>query len=96
MAPRSLVGIAALACASVCGVLSTIAHYQMMDEVNEKLSKENQFEMLWWHGQKTHQLHQEYRRLYPDGKLSHKLSALYALALVSFLICVWCLGFFGK
>ena len=47
-----MVGIAALACVSIFGLLSTIASSRMVDEVNEKLSKGNQFGQLGWYGPK--------------------------------------------
>jgi len=91
-----MVGIAALACVSIFGLLSTIASSRMVDEVNEKLSKENQFGQLGGYWSKTLRLHREYNRLYPAGQLSRKVRTLYALAFTSLLICAWCLGFFGK
>ena len=93
MAPRVIIGIAALVCVSICGVLSTLAFSQMVDEVNQKLSKENQFGQLGWYWSKTRWLHREYNRLYPTGQLSRKVRSLGVLAFASLLICAWCLGF---
>jgi len=43
-----IVGVVALACISICGMVSTFTRYEMMDKVNEKLPKEEQFGVLWW------------------------------------------------
>lgn len=67
----------------------------MVDEVNEKLPKENQFDLLGWYLPKTLRLHREYKRLYPTGQLSRKYRTLGALMFISMLISAGCLGFFG-
>jgi hypothetical protein len=55
---------------SICGLLSTFAGYEMMDKVNAKLPKEDQFDPLGWYWSTTRRLHREYKRLYPSGRLS--------------------------
>jgi len=77
-------------------MLATIASFQMVDKVNEKLPKESQFAQLGWYWAKTLRLHREYNRLYPSGQLSRKVRVLVGLMFTSLLICAWGFGFFGK
>jgi len=58
-----------LLCVGGLGLASTIAQFAMVDAVNEKLSKNSQFDPFWWHPGKAVRLSLEYRRLYPNGKL---------------------------
>jgi len=96
MAPRVMVGIVALACGSICGMMGTLANFEMVDAVNEKLPKDEQFEVLGWYFSKTQRLHREYRRLYPDGRLLQRVRLLSALMAVCLLICIWGLGLLAK
>lgn len=96
MTTRVIVGIVALACGSICGLVSSIANWQMVDEVNEKLPKEGQVAALWWSASKRLRLHREYKRLYADGRLLLKLRVLAALMIVCLLVCAWGFGFFAK
>ena len=95
MATRVVVGIAALVCVSICGMISTFASWEMMDKVNEKLPKEEQFAALWWYASKSMRLHREYKRLYPDGRLLLRVRVLTALAIACLLVWGWGFGFFG-
>jgi hypothetical protein len=94
--PRVIVGILALACVSVCGVLSSIASLQMANKVNERLPKNEQFAQLGWWWTKTLRVHREYKRLYPSGDLSRKVRVLGGLMFSALLACAWSLGFFGE
>ena len=96
MASRLAVGIVALACVPVCGLLGTAATWQMVDKVNEKLPKENQFGYLGWYWSKALRLHREYNRLYPSGHLSRRVRVLAGLMFSCVVICAWALRFFGK
>jgi hypothetical protein len=96
MATRVIVGVVALACFSICGMLSTFTRYEMMDKVNEKLPKEEQFGALWWYASKYQRLNREYKRLYPDGDLLLKIRVLIALMFACLLVCVLGFGIFAK
>jgi len=92
MAIGVIVGRVALACASACGILSTIAHFEMVDKVNDKLASGKWFEQLGWYLSKSQRLHREYRRLYPAGRFLFKIRVLIALAIACFLASAWALG----
>lgn len=96
MTTRVIVGIVALVCVSICGMLSTFTRYEMMDKVNEKLPQEEQFGVLWWPVSKYQRLNREYKRLYPDGGLLSKVRVLTALMFACLLVCVWGFGIFAK
>jgi len=61
--PRVILGIAALACGSACGMLSNLVFLEMMDKVNEKLPKTEQFEQFSWYAEKTVRLYREYNEV---------------------------------
>ena len=46
MSTRLIVGIVALACVSICGLVMTLTGFEMVERVNEKLPEEKQFETL--------------------------------------------------
>jgi len=96
MTIRLIVGIVALACVSICGLIATFTRFEMIDRVNENLPEEKQFEMLGWYFSKTQRPHREYRRMYPDGRLLLKVRVLTALMFACLLICAWSFGFFVK
>jgi hypothetical protein len=96
MANRVMVGIVAIACIAICGMISTFTSWEMMDKVNEKLPKEERFTTLWWYASKYQRLHREYKRLYPDGRLLLKYRVLTALMFVCLLVCAWGFGLFAK
>ena len=95
MAPRVMIGVLALAGAAVCGLFSTTASFEMVNQVNEKLAKEDQFAELGWYLPKTVRLHREYKRLYPFGRLSRHVHVLGGLMFFCLLICAWSFGFFS-
>jgi len=82
--------------ATACGMLSALTSLQMVDKVNEKLPKEDQFAALGWYWLKTRRLHRDYNRLYPSGHLSRNVRVLARLMLACLLITAWGFGFFGK
>jgi hypothetical protein len=100
MKAHVIVAIIALASVSICGLMSTFVNYEMMDAVNERLTKEEQFGPLGWylskHQRLRRELRREYQRLYPDGRLVLKVRLLMALMFVSLLICAWSIVFFGN
>lgn len=95
MASRLIIGVLALTCGSVSGLLSTMTMLQMVDEVNEQLQKEDQFAHAGWYWSKRRALHREYKRLYPSGPLARKERVLGGFMLACVLVCAWALGFFG-
>lgn len=96
MATRMMVAIAALACVSICGLVATLANSEMVDKVNGKLPKGEQFAELGWYWSKYQRLHREYKRLYPGGRLLFKVRVLTAMMFACLLICAWVLGFFAR
>jgi hypothetical protein len=96
MVVRVIIGIVALACLSICGMIATFANFEMVDKVNNKLPKGEQFAALGWYFSKRQRLQDEYRRLYPDGRLLFKVRVLMALMIACLLICAWGFGFFAK
>jgi hypothetical protein len=64
----------------------------MMDKVNEKLPKEEQFGALWWYTSKYQRLNLEYKRLYSDAGLLLKVRVLTALMFACLLVCSFALG----
>ena len=96
MSARVLIGIVAIACVSVCGLIGSVTGWEMMDQVNAMLPESEKFGAFWWYSGKTLRLHREYRRLYPEGRLLFKLYALTALMFACLLIDAWAFRFFGK
>jgi len=96
MTTRVIVGLVALACISICGLVATVASFEMLDKVNDKLPKGEQFALLGWYCSKRQRLHREYARLYPEGRLILKVRVLMALMFASLLICAWGFGFFER
>ena len=95
MSVRVIIGIIALACVSICGLISTFIHRKIADQVNAKLPKPEQFDALWWYASKTLRLHSEYKSFYPDGRLLSKFYLSAALGFSCLLVCAWALGFFA-
>ncbi len=96
MASHIVVGIASLVCVSTCGMISTFANWEMMDKVNEKLPREEQFAALGWYLSKNLRLHREYKRLYPDGRLLLKVRVVTAIMFACAPISLWAFGFLAK
>lgn len=96
MAAHVIIGAVALAGVSICGMIATFANFEMMDKVNEKLSKGNLFSATGWSLCKRQELHREYRTLYPSGRLLLGVRVLTALMIVCFLISAWGFGFFSR
>jgi len=96
MHARLIVGIVAVLSASICGMTTSFTNWEMMDRVNERLPKEEQFGALWWYPSKSLRLRREYKRLYPGGRLLLKVRVLTALMFTCVLISTWCFRFFTK
>jgi hypothetical protein len=96
MTLRITVGIIAMACLPVCGMVSSFALFEMMDKVNEKLPRQERFAPAWWYAGKYSRLFRDYKRLYPEGRLQTRFQVLTALMFVCLLVCVWGFGTFRK
>jgi len=96
MNTRTIIGIVALACVSVCGLWGTFLNFEKVDKVNEKLVEKERFDWLGWHFFKYQRLNREYKRLYPDGPLLFHGRILTALMIVCLAIFAWGFGLLGK
>jgi hypothetical protein len=96
MSTRLLVGIAAVAGVSVCGLLSALMNYKMMDQVNSKLPKDARFSPVGRYFAKNLRLHREYRRLFPGGHLPLQSRLLLGLMCGSLVVGAWAMGFLGR
>lgn len=96
MTARVISGVVALACVPTCGLSAMVALLEMVDKVNDKLPKEEQFDALGWYLAKRYRLNREYRRLYPDGRLLSKARTLEALMIACLLIAGWGFGIFAR
>jgi hypothetical protein len=67
----------------------------MVEQVNQKLSKEQQFLPVGWYLSKTLRLHREYRNHYPDGSLLLNKRVAIALMFICLFICGWALSLFS-
>jgi hypothetical protein len=96
MTAHITIGIFALLGMWTCGLVASIKTFQMVDKVNARLPKQEQFDPLWWHLSKRQRLVREYKRLYPDGRLlAHSRIAMF-LGAVFLLIFVLGFRFFAK
>jgi hypothetical protein len=96
MTARIVISIVALACVPICGMIGTFRHFEMMDKVNDRLPKEEQFDPSWWYLSKTQRLRREYKRLYPDGRLLLHVRIATALMIMCVVFGAWGFGFFAK
>jgi hypothetical protein len=85
---RLIIGLMALVCVPVCGFISTIAFYEMVDRVNEKLPEGRRFSYERWYWFKYSRFVTEYQRLFPDGPLLDKVrvwrNAMFAFIAIFF------------
>jgi hypothetical protein len=96
MTARIVTSIVALACVPICGMIGTFRHFEMMDKVNDRLPKEEQFDPSWWYLSKTQRLRREYKRLYPDGNLLTHYRIAMSVGFAFLLVFVWGFRFFAK
>ncbi len=94
MSIRAIVGIAALLGVFVCGILSALVNAEMVEQVNAKLPKADQFFPVGWYAPKTLRLFHEYRRLFPGENLHLKITFLVVAACACLLCVSWAIGFF--
>jgi len=93
---RLIIGILALICGSVCGIASSLVSFDMVEKVNERLPKDQQFALLGWYWPKIQRLWREYKMLYPDGSLLRRLRFWGVLMFACLFTCVWAFGFFAR
>ncbi len=96
MTTRIIVGIIALACALVCGILGSFLNFQIIDKVNRELPEEERFEWFGWNLSKYQKLNREYRKLYPGERLPFRLRVLTILLFVCVLVCAWGFGLLAR
>jgi hypothetical protein len=73
---------ALLLCVGGFGLAAALTQFAIIDAVNEKVPKNEQFEYLGWYPTKTLRLYSEYRRFYPNGKLLRRQRFLWMIMLV--------------
>lgn len=91
----SSTAIVLLVLAVSCIVLSTFILWREIDEVNRKLSDEQQISYLWMYTDKRLRIRKEYRRLYPNGRLEHVGVAFEILGFVLLFCAAVSAGSFG-
>jgi hypothetical protein len=96
MTAQNIVGIVAIVCGCVCGLLATLGTFQMVDNVNEKLPETERFAPLWWDLSKTLRLWRNYKKFYPDGHLLMRVRILMAFMFACVFIAGWGFGIFAK
>jgi hypothetical protein len=94
--PRIIVGVIALVCVSVCGILATFSNFEMIDKVNDKLSDTENFAQLGWYLSKMRKLSREHRTFCPDGRLLLRVRILTAIMFVCVFIAARGCGFFAQ
>lgn len=70
---------ALLAGATTCALLGGYVMFAMIGKVNKKLPDGDQISYLWGHYAKEHRVLQEYKHLYPEGRLDSIFLGLVAL-----------------
>jgi hypothetical protein len=96
MTPRNIVGVVAIVCGSICGILACLANVEMISKVNNKLPDAEKFADLFWYPSKRRKLHRKYRTFYPDGRLLIQVHILTAVIFMCFFVTAWSFGFFAK
>ena len=81
MVLRLIVGVILWIGISACGLTSTVVMSRMVDEVNQRLPKEERFAVLGWYPFKASRLFAEYDRLYPGSNRRRQLRYLFILGI---------------
>ena len=76
-------------CCILCGLLSTINNWEMMEQVNARLAETGRFEALGWHWSKYRRLHQQYKKYYPAAPLLFRQRLLLIVSAVGVLLAAW-------
>jgi hypothetical protein len=93
---RTIIGIIALVCVAICGLVATFVHFEIVDLVNAKLPESDQFAWAGWYMGKTLRLWREYKRLYPGGRHILRIHILEAIMLCCLALSAWALRFFAR
>jgi hypothetical protein len=96
MNSRLAIGVIAIVGVSVCGLVSTFVHFEIVDRVNEKLPAEEQYSWLGWHTDKVSRLFSDYRRLCPNGGLIRRFHLISAMGAGFLVVSAWAFRFFAK
>ncbi len=80
-------------CAGVLGIAETIIQFAIISAVNAKLPPDDQFNALGWWITKTLRLHNQYRRLYPNGRLLLRQGILEAVMFSCIVAAAGLIGF---
>ena len=89
MTVRWIVAILALVGMSACGIVSNLICFEMVEQVNSKVPAERRFSLLGWYGPKYVRLFAEYKRQFPNGKLSARAYAVIAVAFSCLACLTW-------
>ena len=92
MTLRLALALVFLLCVSGFGLAAAINHMAIVEAVNAKLPTAEQFGELGWGPSKRVKLSNEYRRLYPDGKLLRRGRILASFSLCSLAVVGGLLG----
>jgi hypothetical protein len=79
-----------------CGAVSGWLYNQEIGEVNRKLPDSEQLSYWFWHSDKAWKLKQEYKRLYPDGRLHSVMFAFQIIGLAFFFAAALSTGLFFR
>ena len=90
---KIVIGILALACATVFNIWSGMLTFQIVDLVNERLTPDQQFSHFGWYWSKYQRLNAAYKSFYPDGLLLRNSRRLFFVACAFMAICAWALVF---
>lgn len=93
MTARLVVAFVILLCVGGFGLAGAINAFAIIEAVNAKLPAEDQFDPFWWYPPKTLRLHEQYRRLFPDGGLVRRQGILTSIMLLCIVLAAGLLGF---
>ncbi|HSE23670.1 MAG TPA: hypothetical protein VLB68_18520 [Pyrinomonadaceae bacterium] len=93
MTLRFTVVLLILVCVGVLGMASTITGFAIVEAVNTKLQPGDQLNPIGWSLPKTLRLHNQYRSLYPEGRLLWRQGVLTSAMLFCLLLAGGVLGF---
>jgi hypothetical protein len=96
MAIRIIIGLVGLVGVVICGFVTTFLNFMMIDSVNERLPADENLDSVGWHPAKYQLLNQEYKRLYPDGRLPSKIRIITVIMFACLGVCAWGFRFFPK
>ncbi len=94
MTTRIILAIAALSLSATCMISAGFVMYAMIGKVNRKLPDNAQIGYLGFYWSKIRRIFGEYRRFYPDGRLTTLYKALTATGCVALILCAWVIGIF--